>query len=1247
MDQAITTVRPEPQLGEDAEVAADVGGAALTFEVQAKDEAGGLDLAGLARHLAHCPPHQTGDTFFERLAADPSRRAIFVISGRCADWTAPFAAAAGWKIDEARTTAITISAAGEFLDAFGKVPIIGGRYEPARQAHRTAVATTMAKAAARDALARVTILERAPHSDLIEDCKRQISDRLRLPPMAAGPVLQELLGLVRNAKRSGDDVMPGLRAACERHHSARIGSRDYVARGAEAIWSDMLQRDHMLLFAGPPRAGKTEAAEHIAGAFQSRGYEVRRAFDIEAVQRLIYDDASTPRVLLLDDPLGDDWGTAETPAAYDRLRRVLPQLNARRLLIVAQSSNPLLRCAAVPTVAQVVTAGRRWIDLGEADSVFLSNVWKSKAQQSSEVPRPAIDRLAKALEGRTVYLDLGALQHLAFSSQIDEQSSVADMVALADEDALAFGQRIVAAEPSLEKLLVGLGLATDANSPISEETLAFVVTDGATDLPGRLSTPLRITNFMGNSGAPSRPIYATPPTMGVAMAGELERLENRRVVVRAGEGELAMAHGFYHAAALGLLRAPAKATVARHLTMLRRGLFCLGPKSSRATARNLPRVFGAMPDEKSRREVLKIASEGMSSIFPGTRDLCLRFLLAELRQMDAAMRSSLPRWLDLAYATDLDDIVWMDGEAWLPDPGVESSPSSAWLAAPPKFSEVKADIEALVKGDQSSVAPERAATLLRYYASAPSRLTKTAAARLLALDEAVLRGEVGRIWTAARRADDADILERLFEDPHPTIARQLLDGVAAGWSKYAPARRNILVGHLKQLATNPSVALPLVNRLVLIDRVEHFGPAPPWPLFGELLPNLLDQIPAAARGVEQRLFDSLDHAVDHLSAEQVVAVCGAWLRWLVRMSKGTLGTDCAWGVVPILLRATTLRPELRNGLFEPLFKLKGSAAAVMLVKEFVENWEVLTARERAVLTKKLLGDRKDRNWLQAVALTAYDVPPEVEMLILGAAMAKEPAALIAQLPANLLAACIDVFLGTQPFWWLGLQHRSEALWSSVVDHLAAEPDKVVGRRCMYDLVRHEKVERLMAALPAWADHLDDVFEMLVLHRLASSGGRVLKPAWEAIFEKATPAQAAKWRERLASLAPAMVDSLREFRDELGLNLNDTPEFFGPMAPDFQVLDLVIRILKISEGQSDLLPVTFDAVAEVIKANPPILFGTYEYVHDALRTPENKDHPFFKALTGHRSVALQARSKQRDAEGPSELVIERDDWIGRM
>ena len=46
------------------------------------------------------------------------------------------------------------------------------------------------------------------------------------------------------------------------------------------------------------------------------------------------------------------------------------------------------------------------------------------------------------------------------------------------------------------------------------------------------------------------------------------------------------------------------------------------------------------------------------------------------------------------------------------------------------------------------------------------------------------------------------------------------------------------------------------------------------------------------------------------------------------------------------------------------------------------------------------------------------------------------------------------------------------------------------------------------------------------------------------------------------------------------------------------------------------------MAEAIKTNPPILFGTYDRIRDAFHTPELKDHAFFKDLAGPRLSPLK-------------------------
>ena len=111
------------------------------------------------------------------------------------------------------------------------------------------------------------------------------------------------------------------------------------------------------------------------------------------------------------------------------------------------------------------------------------------------------------------------------------------------------------------------------------------------------------------------------------------------------------------------------------------------------------------------------------------------------------------------------------------------------------------------------------------------------------MDEAVLRGEAARIWISVQRSNDNAILDQIFEERHPRIASDVLKGLARNWDGLTKARKHELIARLKVFVASPTVAVPLVESLVQIDRVEVYGPNPPWPLFAELLPVLLDHRP--------------------------------------------------------------------------------------------------------------------------------------------------------------------------------------------------------------------------------------------------------------------------------------------------------------------------------------------------------------------------------------------------------------------
>lgn len=1235
-------IRPEPDGGEDTEVSATINGVPIVFDIQAKDELASLDLGRLAYHLAHPTPRRTDETLFDKMLAAPDRVAVFVTSGRLTDDAVVYAAPDAWFGEVAARSAPTQKQAAAFLTAFGAVDLPPSRYERERKDHRNRLATSTDRKAAQTALGRVMVIERLSGLTLRRQCLSEIARYIRAPEVVAEAALTGLIGLVRAAKRSGVDIVPEARRLLLGHRRSPFGSPDYQARGDEAAWIDRLEREGTLLLGGPPRCGKSEAAEQIANVFLGKGFEVVRADDANDARRHLLDDGAVPKLVLLDDPLGDGWSLDDVPGAYEGLKRLIQRASPSRLLLVAQNQTPLFEAANVASLDALATAGRNWLDLGCPDPGFSEKVWRRHAGAAT-VPAAAVERLAKALAERTVRLEAGVLQHLAFSGKVEAATTLSEMLAIADEDASGFGRRIAHADPVTGRVLAAFGMGTDPTTGLDPVTLGFIVDGAQGAAPGKVRNLVRL---MGRSDAGSErvaPTYREAPKLSAGASASVEMLENRRILTTDERGHLQLSHGYYRAAALGLLRRPASATADRHLALFKRALFSLSPRVSRAAARNLPRVYAALPDT-SRSALIALARDGLTSVFPGTRDLCWRFLIERFDALPRGVQQDLPQWLNNAYSTELDDIEWHEGEAWI---ATERFAPGEWRS----FRTVsKASVEAFLAGLEGDadyvVTAERADRALSYYARKPRRLNRAAMMRLLSMDEAALRGEASRIWLSVQRKADAQILDRMFEERHPRVALDAFHGVADAWPALTPKRRRELAQRFAAFIASPTVALPLLDTLVLMNRQEHFGEIPPWDLFAALLPTVLEQLTDRASGAEPRLFVAVRDAIPHLQPNLVVDICRAWIGWLTRTTREQLRSDHAWGVIDILIEATRHSPSLRTGLIDPLFAhVEETGAAAMLVRELTAEWDDLTISEREALQALLRRRRKDAPWLKAIVLTRADPPPALQTLILGAALPDEPDQVEQSMPADLFRACVEVHLGAEPFGFMGLSSWDVDPWPAVVNGLASQSDHPLGRMCLRSLIRTEATSRVLPVLRAWIDRLDEVFDLLLRHHAGTAGGPELKPCWEWVFAAASPEQLIAWDGRIADVAHGLVDTVFAFKKDFGVEVEDLPQTAAALKFDIQAIRLTHTIAEAEATLPGTAVKALPLILKMVTTAPPTLFGTFDYITRRLKTPALKDDPHWKEIAAERAKTFEPRKAQRlDLKFP-DLEVDRSAWRG--
>jgi len=1222
----------EPDGGEDAELTFTVGGRAVRYEIQVKGAEGEIALGDVAACLAHAPPRRANPTLLERLMADPDRLALLVMSGRTDDASSVYLGRSAWQGEHHAGSRIKAADAAALIAAFATADVAGsdgGKLKIKRQTHNAAVAASVSPAAVREALGRTIIFDQVDDAELQARCAERLRRDHGVPSDRTTAVLLELRTAVGEAKSNKADAFPLLRRIFARASPPPIRPHNYIARGNEADLIDALSRDNVLLLSGTPRLGKTYAARWIAAEFMPLGYDVQEFADVDSAERFLLEPGTAPRLALLDDPLGELQIPAQAARSLARLANLIGRTRPQRKLIVAQGLEPLLATGRTTSLGQTVTAHRRWLDIGAPEPTFSVSLWRSLASTFA-VEGALRDRVADALTAGALVLEPGCLEHLAANThRLRASASIAEVTRLAREDAAQLGRTLSA--DGLEDLAVSLSVATAPQEPISLVELAYVRGSGGPGLPGKRAALGTMVTIGGPPIPPTiAPVYDQPPELAAADRSGLDVLERRRLITIDAKPAVSFAHPFYRAAAETLLEAPTYHAAQAIGHAIRRGLFCLSPQTSRATARNLDWIFdrlAACPAERG--TIVAQAIEGLRSFFPATRDLCFRFLLNRLSDLPAEQQQKLPSWIGSVTSVTLDDLEWSEGEAHLPygeQLGVDYFERTFRTV---RRRDVAAELN-LLDASEGVILPERAAAVLRFLATAPDAMTLTMAGRLLSYDEAALRAETTRLWLSRPRAGDDEILERIFADDHPSCALAALKGVIRGWEVNEPERRARHLNGLAALAGNVAATAAMLDFLVLFDRVEHTGEHPPWPIFERLMPVVMAALPHNAAFIDARLFAVARSALDTLSAPSLVALCDGWVEWLERNERaGRLPSEFSLGVVEILLRATAAQPALRQARVARLLAFTGTGAKITFVADLIDHWEFLRPDERAAVFERLTSGRLDDRWLQAVALTRSEVPCAIVSKLLpdGIDLSQPPARLIVAVPPMLIEAAVHVYSGQpQPLWWLGTHHGGKDAWEPVVEAIARRPEHPLFELA-WDHIAFtgdgQRVSRIVTDLGAAS--AERVLGILLRLKVGCTGN-FMPEAWATLLHLAADSdEHGRWLDRMVEASPAILDDISDLRFWL-TEASDRRGVLDRLQRDSVPLEITEIAFDPPEDVDarELQDNVVKMLALLIRERPPLIFGTCDRLISRLERSAVDTAELIAALRDRRAAIFAER-----------------------
>jgi DNA polymerase III delta prime subunit len=1171
----------------------------LWVEIQVKGAKGDVTLDTVAECLAHFPDRSSSNSLFERLVESPNRFVVLVMSGRCNDAASIYRSSLKWEGIPHSASTVKVRDAAALLKAIAALEPGKDANELERQrvTHMKSVAMAAKSTAVRNALLRLIVIEQVDDGMLTSECENLLRKRHRIPSDRTGDVITSLRVPVKSAKISQSDALVEFRCVLERLMPNNFRPSDYVMRGNEHEWVNTLSGTNVLLLSGPPRVGKTNAAHWIAAEFQEMGYEVKVCFDIDSAERFLLESVHINRLALLDDPLGGAHPVTNPTRALSRLNALIPQLGRNRKLIVAQAQDRLLAEFRTNNLSDACIANLPWQDLGKHSSHFLSELWR-QLQQRYKISEPLFAMVAQALLTGTE-LEAGCILHLAVHHhRLSDQTNLVSAIRLAREDANDLGKSL--ATEGFKQILMSLAISTGPGQPVAKQELAFVLGFGG-DIPLSVSIIKGSKFVIGGDDEPQIPMPAYDLSLQLPISDEeiLEKLELRRIVELSDQEAVSFTHPFYRSAAEILVDSATRLSETFIGSLLKRGIFCLSPRTSRASARNMDWIHGRLKSDSAKTFIVDLAISGLDSIYPSTRDICFEFLLRQLPDLPLVLQQKLPHWVNQVTTISLSTVQWIDGEAWLPkadDFGLVPY-GMPWHSR--DETTVATELLQLDGHIASKLTPERAWAALEFYEHSPGRMTVSSISRLLSFDEALIRAQAVEIWLSLPRSNDNLIMDRVFMEAHPAIALAALKGTIVAWNDCGDLRQISLLDGLSKFAALPAAAAAMIADLIVFGRVEYTGDETPWAIFEATMPEVLKALPVGVAFNDGRLFSAIEKASSHLSVVSMLRIFDSWIRLLERTAVIRIPSDYELGITQILMQVTKGCKGLRTGFVAKLLSLHGTGATLRVVADLVDDWQELTDEERNVVISTLDESRIDGLWLRAIVITRPEVPKALEQKILpaGVSLIDNALTFVQSMTPQLLDAAVKVYTGSpQPLWYIGTHHSGKAVWESVMEQIALDPTHPNFDNAWEHITSEGDGKRVgLIVSTVGLSHADRMLELLMRNKLKTNGN-FMPEAWDALLSLAPDAATrADWIKLMAAHASVVLDDLGDAKRWLsGENLT---AFAEHLINDINLLKIVIAVedFSITLDASGVRGGFLKLVLILFEKNPPLLSRTCDSI----------------------------------------------------
>ncbi|EOW9351602.1 hypothetical protein ACOB3G_001118 [Vibrio cholerae] len=1231
----------EPHGGEDASFMykGDNDGVLKKFEVQVKGSEAPVTPKFVAECLLHFPEQRHENCLFERMIKDCNLCVVLVMSGRATDKLLKYLKNGEWDLSPHKNN-FTLKDAEDLnlefqslIDSFGDTRLMRARKE-----HTQSIINNFSAKEVRDALQRLIIIDNESEKLVKENIHLSLRSKYHIPDDYFEEVIRKSTEYIKIAKESQEDVIAKITQYLKSVSSVSLRPRNYIQRGDENNLKNLLTNEHCLLLSGKPRIGKSYTAMWIAASFQDQGYRVKRTDDIFEAFRFLEDPVNGPRLVVVDDPLGGSRLSNNPQQIWQEIKKKLSLVpSLQRKIIISQGQERLLEISGKSLLEDIRIAEKRWNDLSSYPNSFLEKFWQ-QSNEREQLPEELYLTVLKGLNNGLIDIELGSLEYLVTErEQLHSTSDVDEIIRFARKSSSDLGKSLD--DEGHKSTLVGLALTTSGLSPTHEKELSYVL-QNTIDKQYGYSKILAIGYSFGSNketGTQQFPAYSNHAELAEEFVDSLDKLEEKKITQWDDEDKISFTHPFYRAAAESIINTNSRGSWTRLKTQLSNGLFCLSPTTSKSTAKNLRWIYQSSSKQKFKEEIVNLAIEGLNSSYPSTRDVCFDTLLSIAPELRKEHQENQTEWLSSVSFSSLANANWHNGYPWYPmgeniviDTDIFNSLGIY------EVPEETADILESLNGKQFfHFTPKNAFDALNYCRKKSDALNTTAIMRILSLDEGQIRALAAKVWLEVERVEDTNVLNRIFDDKHPSVTEAIYEVLISNWKTLSTTRRKDLLSRLQLMVESPLASAIILPEILKFNRSEVTGDEPPWDIFYQLLPTVLNNVYKGLFVNFPRLDRVVSDSISEHGYDRMAPILEAWVNLLERNSGMNEGGGYDVAVVSYMLDISEEYKFNRVDNIERLLNIQSTRRVINVISLLVDSWSRITIEEKELVEKTLSASRTDIVWIKSAVLIRPEVPSPLLKKLTNLNSTGITYDSLLKLDKELQEAALSLYIDSFAVY-IPNNTIERTAWQSLIYEIVNNPDHPLYQQCFEAALSKHCNDAILAEAVAKtnANSLGRIFDILLSFAIKTTGE--YRPlVWSKLFESA-PYEEIKnsWLIKMAEKSSLYLDDIGEIKEWLPESY--TKLFYSYMSVDFQIFS-AFKALK--DNQTNVTLEEIDGHVALIESYPPNHFTICEYAQKIVESfGETELH--VERIKAIRESILNKRLEKIETEGFSE----RQNWL---